>query len=206
MQQKSSAVRERNRRGEGDRLRAEILAATARLLEAAGSDEGLSLRGVAREVGISPQSMYLHFANLDELVLAVLADSHGLMGRDLDAAADAEADPVERVIARGRAYLAWGAAHPGLYQVMYEGRLQSKPELEPGVLPPGRTLLYKVRDDVRAAMAAGAIPDGDAESLAYELWALVHGLVSLRANKPAMQWPDTGLLVDDAGRRILRAP
>jgi AcrR family transcriptional regulator len=198
--------RERNRRGEGERLRAEILAATSRLLESAGSDEGLTLRGVAREVGISPQSMYLHFANLDELVLAVLADCHGLMGRELDAAAEAATDPVERILARGREYLAWGAAYPGLYQVMYEGRLQSVPEQDPDVLPPGRAQFYKVRDDVRAAMNAGVVPEGDADSIALELWALVHGLVSLRANKPTMPWPDTGKLVDDAGRRILRAP
>jgi AcrR family transcriptional regulator len=197
--------RERNRRGEGDRLRAEILAATARLLESAGSDEGLTLRGVAREVGVSPQSMYLHFANLDELVLAVLADCHAMMRRDLNAAADAEPDPVAKVIALGQAYLAWGAAHPGLYQVMYEGRRQSAPEQDPDVVPPGRALFHKVRDDVQAAMDAGAVPAGDAEAVAYQLWALVHGLVSLRANKPGMPWPDTGKLVDDAGRRILGA-
>jgi AcrR family transcriptional regulator len=198
--------RERNRRGEGDRLRAEILAAATRLLETAGTDEGLSLRAVAREVGISPQSMYLHFGNLDALVLAVLADSHATMGAVLDAAAAAEADPVERILARGRAYLAWGAAHPGLYQVMYEGRLQSEPEQDPSVVPPGRAQLYKVRDDIRAAMTAGVVPEGDAEALAMQLWALVHGLVSLRANKPGVPWPDTAALATDAGRRILSAP
>jgi AcrR family transcriptional regulator len=198
--------RERNRRGEGERLRAEILAATTRLLERAGTDEGLTLRGVAREVGISPQSMYLHFANLDALILAVLAECHGQMGAELDAAADAETDPVERILARGRAYLTWGGTHPGLYQVMYEGRLQSAPEQDPNVLPPGRAQFFKVRDDVRGAMNAGIVPDGDAESVALQLWALVHGLVSLRANKPTMPWPDGGKLVDDAGRRILRAP
>lgn len=198
--------RERNRRGEGERLRAEILAATTRMLERAGTDEGLTLRGVAREVGVSPQSMYLHFANLDQLILAVLADCHGRMGAALDGAADAETDPVERILARGRAYLSWGGAHPGLYQVMYEGRLQSVPEQDPDVMPPGRAQFVKVRDDVRAAMNAGAVPDGDADSVALQLWALVHGLVSLRANKPTMPWPDGGKLVDDAGRRILRAP
>ncbi len=198
-------MRERNRRGEGDRLRSEILAAATRLLERAGSDEGLTLRGVAREVGISPQSMYLHFGNLDELILAVLADSHARMGAALDAAADAEPDLVDRIIARGKAYLAWGDAHPGLYQVMYEGRLQLVPEQDPDVLPPGRVQLYKARDDVRSAMNAGLIPDGDADTIAIELWALVHGLVSLRANKPTVPWPDGAKLVDDAGRRILRA-
>lgn len=198
--------RKRNPRGAGDRLRADILAATAGLLEAAGSDEGLSLRAVARAVGISPQSMYLHFGSLDELVLAVLADSHGAMGAELDAAAAAEPDLVERVLARGRAYLAWGAAHPGLYQVMYEGRLQSEPEQDPTVVPPGRAQLYKVRDDVRAAMNTGAVPEGDADALAIQLWALVHGLVSLRANKPGVPWPDTAKLATDAGHRILSAP
>ena len=94
--------RERNRRGEGERLRAEILAVTTRMLERAGTDDGLTLRGVAREVGVSPQSMYLHFANLDQLILAVLADCHGRMGAALDGAADAETDPVERILARGR--------------------------------------------------------------------------------------------------------
>ena len=73
-------------------------------------------------------------------------------------------------------------------------------------MPPGRAQFVKVRDDVRAAMNAGAVPEGDADSVALQLWALVHGLVSLRANKPSIPWPDGGKLVDDAGRRILRAP
>jgi len=197
--------RERNRRGEGDLLRAEILIATARLLEHAGSDEGLSLRAVARSVGISPQSMYLHFPGLDDLVFAVLVDSYAQMAGDLDAAAAAEADPVRRVLARGRAYLAWGDAHPGLYQVMYEGRVQSVREPEAGVEPPGRGILRAVRDDVAAAMTAGAVPPGDPDALALQLWALVHGLVSLRANKPSVPWPDVAGLADDAGRRILGA-
>jgi AcrR family transcriptional regulator len=197
--------RERNRRGEGDLLRAEILTATTRLLEHAGSDEGLSLRAVARAVGISPQSMYLHFPGLDDLVFAVLLESYARMAEELDAAAAAEADPVRRVLARGRAYLAWGDAHPGLYQVMYEGRVQSVREPEAGVEPPGRRILHAVRDDVAAAMTAGAVPPGDPDTLALQLWALVHGLVSLQANKPSVPWPDVAALADDAGRRILGA-
>lgn len=201
-----TAQRERNRRGEGERLRTEILAAARRLLEVAGSDEGLTLRGVAREVGISPQSMYLHFAGLDELVLAVLAQCHAGMGQALNEAAAAETDPVERVLARGRAYLVWGTAHPGLYQVMFEGRVQAVPEPDPAAPPAGRAVLHAVRDDVLAAMDAGAVPRSDPQEVALQLWALVHGLVSLRANKPGVPWPDAARLADGAGRRILRAP
>jgi AcrR family transcriptional regulator len=204
MSQHLSSRRERNRRGEGDRLRADIIAAATGLLEAAGTDEGLTLRGVARAVGISPQSVYLHFAGLEDLVLAVLDDCYAEMGAAMRAVAAAETDPVERVLAWGRGYLAWGGAHPGLYQVMYEGRVQTIRDAQHGD-PPGRRLLHWVRDDVRAAMDAGAIPPGDADHLALQLWALVHGLVSLRANKPGVPWPDVAGLVTDAGRRLMRA-
>ena len=154
------AARERNRRGEGERLREDIIEAATALMERAGCDEGLTLRGTARAVGVSPQAMYLHFDDLTTLVLAVLGRCHALMSSVMEAAAAEWDDPVERVLARGRAYITWGMANPGLYQVMYEGRVQAVHE--PGEVPPGRKVLWAVRDDVTAAMASGRIPEGDA--------------------------------------------
>jgi AcrR family transcriptional regulator len=55
--------RTRNPWGQGERLRAEILQAAARLLSELGGEQGLSIRGVARAVGIAPASMYKHFAD-----------------------------------------------------------------------------------------------------------------------------------------------
>ena len=66
--------RRRIRRGQGDRLRADIIQAASRLLaEPAASP--LTLRGVAWAAGVAATSVYRHFADTDELVLAV-ADQH----------------------------------------------------------------------------------------------------------------------------------
>ena len=62
--------RQRARRGQGDRLRTEIVDAASRMLAESGEVGELSLRAVAREVGIAATSIYLHFRGLDELVLA----------------------------------------------------------------------------------------------------------------------------------------
>jgi AcrR family transcriptional regulator len=62
--------RRRNPRGQGDRLRADIIEAASRLL-ADPAAPPLTLRGVARAAGVAATSVYLHFADTDELVLAV---------------------------------------------------------------------------------------------------------------------------------------
>jgi AcrR family transcriptional regulator len=53
----TEVLRARNRRGEGSKLRADILAAATRLLEQTGSEEAVTLRAVARQVGISAPSI-----------------------------------------------------------------------------------------------------------------------------------------------------
>ena len=50
------AMRERNRRGEGGKLRADIVAGATQLLEDTGSEDAVTLRAVARQVGISAPS------------------------------------------------------------------------------------------------------------------------------------------------------
>jgi AcrR family transcriptional regulator len=116
--------RRRAARGDGDRLREEILVATAALLARMGSDEALSLRAVAREVGVSAPSVYLHFPDKEALLLAVAAELFGKVERALDAAAvRAGDDPVAAVVARARAYIEWGLENSGQYKVLYEGAL-----------------------------------------------------------------------------------
>ena len=76
--------RTRNRWGEGERLRGEILAAAARLLAELGGEDGLTIRGVARAVGIAPASIYQHFADRAELVRGLLDHEYARL-RGIDA-------------------------------------------------------------------------------------------------------------------------
>src|ERR1700745_1260098 len=59
-----------NARGQGERLREEIISAAAQMLGDLADDEALSLRAVARAVSISPTSVYLYFPDRDALVAA----------------------------------------------------------------------------------------------------------------------------------------
>ena len=66
------STRDRNRRGEGGRLREEILQAATDLLERGGNAEAVTLRAIAREVGISAPSIYGHFEDREAIVSAVI--------------------------------------------------------------------------------------------------------------------------------------
>ena len=56
----------------GSRLTGEIVSSALALIERTGSDEAVTLRAVAREVGIAAPSIYAHFADRDAIVMAAV--------------------------------------------------------------------------------------------------------------------------------------
>ena len=200
--------RRRSARGEGDRLREEILVATAALLARMGSDEALSLRAVAREVGVSAPSVYLHFPDKEALLLAVAAELFSEVERALDAAAaQAGDDPVATVVARARAYVEWGLEHPGQYKVLYEGALWRRLDHPQQQQVLGQAALLALAADVQRAAARGALPpDADAAHVAQVLWQAAHGVTSIRINKPTALSSDAAGDVEELVRAVLGAP
>src|SRR6266540_4850124 len=67
----SSPRRTRARRGEGEKLREQILEVAERLLVETVDEEAVTIRAVADAVGVTPPSVYLHFADKDELLFAI---------------------------------------------------------------------------------------------------------------------------------------
>ncbi len=112
--------RERSRRGEGDQLRDDLLAAASDLLAEHGSVDKVSLRAVANRTGVSPTAVYRHFENHDEL----MAESVLWCWRELDNALSAvsdgpDEDPFECFTKMGQAYMAFALAEPGRYKVLF---------------------------------------------------------------------------------------
>src|SRR5690242_10519897 len=97
----SQIKRAPNVRGEGERLRQEILGAATRILEETGREDALSLRGVAREVGIAAPSVYRHFKSKADLVTTVLDVTYRALAVAMSEAGESAtavgADPWERV-------------------------------------------------------------------------------------------------------------
>jgi AcrR family transcriptional regulator len=178
-----------NRRGQGDRLRADLVQAASQLLERADSEEALSLRAVARAVEIAPQSVYLHFPDRQALLGAVFEARFAELLAELRAAVEAETEPSARLRALCRAYCEYGLAHPGHYRVLF--RIPGTPDWEPHELK-GRATLDLLADAVRACRPT----EPDPARAAICLWASLHGLVTLRQDRSRFPWPDLNELLD----------
>ncbi|WP_026410778.1 TetR/AcrR family transcriptional regulator [Actinomadura oligospora] len=181
----TSAPRGRNPRGQGSRLKEDIVAATLRLLDELGDDQALSLRAVARELRIAATSVYIHFADRDELVLATLERAHHDLMRAVDGAEQAQTDPVGRLRARVLLLGRWVQEHPGLYKVMHESTLNRRASMAFKA-----ELAERTTAAVQRCMDAGVAPsDDDAAVVSLDLRAAVHGVISMRVNQPDFPWP-----------------
>jgi AcrR family transcriptional regulator len=182
------------RRGGGAALRAEIIHAASRELARTGDAGVITLRSVARTIGIAATSIYLHFRSVDDLVSAVKQARFEEFERTLQDAAEAAGDdPVARVHARARAYLGFGLEKQGEYVVMFSARLRPQPETDPaeGRLA-GRAALEALTTDVTAALAAvhgTPVPPDDGVLPTLHLWTSLHGLLMLKIARPQLPWP-----------------
>ncbi len=181
-------ARTTNPRGQGARLREELLDAATRLLDIGGRDATLTLRGVAREAGVSAPSVYPHFADLDELAVALIRRHVADLGAALarTASRTAARPAPDRVRAVARAYVRWGLQHPGPYTVVFEGRaLRQLSTEDERALIAGADLL----GDLASLLADMDPPPADPGGAALGVWTALHGVVSLRTAKPAYPWP-----------------
>lgn len=85
--QEPSVPRRRNPRGQGEVLKAQLVDAAAKLLATLDQPETLTLRQVAREVGVAPASIYSHFTDLSALIQHVLRLRYQELARLMDEAA-----------------------------------------------------------------------------------------------------------------------
>lgn len=178
-----TSTRRRNPRGQGERLRDDIIAAASRLL-ADPAAPPLTLRAVAREVGVAATSVYLHFDSIEALTLATVSHLFGELMRQQDGLT--ETDPRERVLAGAMVYCEFGLAAPGHYQLMFASQLPL-PDYTAEQFP-GWTSFQQLIERVAAGIGTGT-DDPRAFFTSQLIWQQLHGLVSLRISRPRFPWP-----------------
>jgi AcrR family transcriptional regulator len=198
-------TRARNRRGEGTRLRSELIEAARRLLTAAAQESDVTIRAVTREAGAAPQSFYLQFATLDELLQEVYRLEFGLQLEVLTAALDGAPDPVTALRALCRAYCDYARQYPGRYRAMTGLRGRAHDARDPAQFP-GMPTFALAAGAVTAALAAAGRRDADPQAATASLWAWLHGVVVLRADRPAFPWPPLDAMIDTVVAQFLAAP
>ena len=230
---KPSHPRRKNRRGEGQRLREELLAAADAIVTETGDGSALSLRSVAARAGVAATSVYLHFADIDELKAAVAQRCFAEFAAARDRAAAGAADPAETLIAGCQAYVRYALHHPGQYRLM-AGRESHRLGLASGVFSPDLQTLSPststgpspidgsgsgpaqpeaspsdsafdglVNSIQRCQDAGIASPDTDPIRLAVLLWTALHGQASLRMNRPDFPWPPLENMITELVIRLL---
>jgi len=189
------------------RLRVELIAdiknAARRRLTEAGPAE-LSLRGIARDVGMSPASLYTYFRGLDDVITALIVDSFDAQAGAIRDAAAGTGSIQSRLRRATLAYRDWARGHPEEFRLLYESPIAGyhAPEDGPtvdaaiGVMAPFIELLHE-------AWTTGEIPpptpgppidtsvtaprveveiDPDWLRVGIVTWAQFHGFVSLELN------------------------
>jgi AcrR family transcriptional regulator len=183
-------------------VRAEIVAEARAQLAASGA-AGLSLRAVARQLGMAPSAMYRYFQSRDEILTALIVEGYDAMGEVAEAAATSAEPPAERVRSVCRSLREWALEHPHEYALLYGSPVPGYRAPELTVAAASRVTIVLggiVRDAcqagviaesrvprVSAAMAAQAQPAGQAimpgvplrvASRALVMWSLLFGQIN----------------------------
>jgi AcrR family transcriptional regulator len=194
--------RQRNARGQGARLTGDIVSAALALIDRTGSDEAVTLRAVAREVGIAAPSIYAHFPDREAIVAAAVDRIFDELAAEITRGRDlAGDDPVDRLIGGCEAYVGFGLAHPARYAVLFSARRMAAAAYRPAptapgpggrpVLAAGAAAFALLVDAIEACVGAGVSGSTDVVADATAVWVALHGTVSLRTSVSGrFPWPE----------------
>jgi AcrR family transcriptional regulator len=195
----ATARRRRASRGSGDQLRAEIVAAAKDLLATSKSVDAVSIRAVAEAVGVTSPSIYLHFADKNDLIEAVVVDVFAELDAAMVAAGAKATSPLGRLRAFGLAYVQFAVAHPEHYRIATMDPFPDPPAALDEVLASSTFTHFSAT--VQECIEAGIFADGDRLPITLELWSAAHGIASLIIAKPYLPWGE----VEEIADRVLCA-
>ena len=177
-------------------LKDRIVDEAFRVIEEKGVDQ-LSLRDIARRLGVSHQAPYKHFPSRDHILAAVIARCYESFAAHLQAR-PASNDPFEDLEHMGLAYLEFARAHPLKYRLMFNTRLPDGTE-HPDMLAQAQHAFSLLRERLQTMDLRDPhhdIPDPVKHDALF-IWSALHGLASL------MQSDATATIgLDDAERAL----
>ncbi len=194
--------RVRNPRGEGGRLRTELLEAAADLMARHGSIDKVGVRTVAAAAGVSPTAVYGHFEDHSELLWASVQYCFDEFTAAMAEAEQAGSDPFDRLALVGEAYLRFATDNRGKYRVMFSNRVEMPDRPERVGALAFDNLVRLVGDVLRARG-----DDRDGRFVAVQVWTWAHGIADLMGSvEPADEWPHPDDLFAEMRERLELVP
>lgn len=139
-------------------------------------DTAISLRALAKQLGVSAPALYRHFSDRESL-LAELAVSGFEELRERLLAVDQQV-PRRALIDIGLVYVAFAQDEPNLYRLMFGGRVLPK-EAHPHLDNAGHGAFHVLQDTIDRAQQAGYLKPMPLALMTAAAWSLVHGLAQL---------------------------
>jgi len=174
----SKATRSKNAPYAGD-LRRDLMDAAIAVV-AKEDPASLSLRAVARGVGVSHAAPKNHFSDKRDLLTAIAIEGFERLGHLFAYASSGTApDALGRL---GRAYIRFSLDHPGYFRVMWRNELLHADA--PRLMSAGQEVFDVFVAEVARAQTRGFKPHHDTANLAMALWTSAHGLAQLHLDGP----------------------
>lgn len=151
------------------RLSQEQILSEARVLLELEGLPGLTMRALARRLGVSAPSLYFHVESREDLIRQVTAEGFAELGRRMDEVGSV-GDPSARALLLGQVYITFAETHPQLFTLIFGPCEESA--IDPAIGARAAAPLL--------AVAAELVGPDSALALAAGLWSLVHGYTVLR--------------------------
>lgn len=166
-------------------LRAELLEQAVEQLRHTPAEQ-LSLRAVARALGVSQTAPYRHFSDKEALLAAIATRAYRELLEQLIAARNAGGDSAAqqlRLVAR--AYVDFAERQEQLFKLMF-GPLVQPSDDYPELRQVSRETLLLVQAILQHGMHRGEFEEQDIVYLANASWAGIHGVATLRVDTPGL--------------------
>ncbi len=169
-----ATVKRRKRAYHHGNLREALLGVAATMVERAGAP-GVTLRDVARRVGVTHTAAYHHFESREALLREVAMQGFNELGEALaKGTKKATEDPRVALRQTGRAYVEFAVQRPNLFRLMFGPLMNgAQPAAEASRRASFQVLVGAVARAMGAVMPGGAIPELRGPLAA---WSVVHGL------------------------------
>ena len=139
-------------------------------------DGAISLRAIAKQIGVSAPALYRHYADRESLLAELAISGFAALRQQLLSVE--QHSPRAALIGIGLAYVAFAQSEPNLYRLMFGGRVLPK-GAHPRLDQAGLGAFNVLQDTIARGQRAGYLKPAPLALMTATAWSLVHGLSQL---------------------------